>query len=174
MPPGGFNYPNPIPQARATMFANLDGSDGQLVDTTCFGTNYPVTRDYLPPGVTGVVAVNPTLYGSRLAPPLSSLSFSSLPLIVSSLTFSNRFAFGAKDVAGQHYTSKSVSGTYSGVGQSCGHCFKLTRGARSVVAMVVNRCGGYCKANGLSGPCSVNGMRRDKGENERERRQKKI
>ena len=65
MPPGGFNFPNPIPQARATMFANLDGSDGQLVDTTCFGTNYPVTRDYLPAGVTGVVAVNPTLYGSR-------------------------------------------------------------------------------------------------------------
>eukprot|EP00026_Physarum_polycephalum_P010207 Phypoly_transcript_10362.p1 GENE.Phypoly_transcript_10362~~Phypoly_transcript_10362.p1 ORF type:complete len:422 (+),score=31.09 Phypoly_transcript_10362:82-1266(+) len=125
-PPGGFPYA--IPPARATMFANLDGSDGQLVDTTCFGTNHEVTRAYLPPGVTGIVAVNPTLYGSR-------------------------YVFGGVN----QYTSKTVSGTYSGVGQSCGHCFNLTKGSNYAIVMVVNRCGGYCKANGPSGPCSTNG-----------------
>jgi hypothetical protein len=67
-PPGGFRYPNPIPKARATMFANLDGSDGQLEQTTCFG-NFPggqwVSKAFLPVGVTGIAAVNPTVYGSR-------------------------------------------------------------------------------------------------------------
>lgn len=131
IPPGGFRYPNPIPNARATMFANMDGSDGQLEQTTCFG-NFPsgqwVSKNYLPTGVMGIAAVNPTLYGSR-------------------------FAFGKPN----QYTDQSVTGSYSGVGQSCGHCFNLTKGSASAVVMVVNRCGGFCQSNGPSGPCAVNG-----------------
>lgn len=131
MPPGGFNFPNPIPAARATKFADLNGSDGQLEMTTCFG-NFPggkwVSRNYLPPGVTGIAAVNPTLYGSR-------------------------FAFGAPN----QYTPKSVTGSYTGIGQSCGHCFNLTKGSSSAVVMVVNRCGGFCQAQSAVGPCAVNG-----------------
>jgi len=130
-PPGGFRYPNPIPKARATMFANLDGSDGQLEQTTCFG-NFPggqwVSKAFLPVGVTGIAAVNPTVYGSR-------------------------FAFGGPN----QYSDKSATGSYSGVGQSCGHCFNLTKGGNSAVVMVVNRCGGFCQSHSAVGPCATNG-----------------
>eukprot|EP01112_Ceratiomyxa_fruticulosa_P014844 TRINITY_DN42_c0_g4_i5.p1 TRINITY_DN42_c0_g4~~TRINITY_DN42_c0_g4_i5.p1 ORF type:complete len:808 (-),score=191.67 TRINITY_DN42_c0_g4_i5:236-2659(-) len=84
------------------------------------------TADNLPDGIDGICALNPTIYGSRYA-------------------YAN----------GQFAIPRTLNGQYTFVGQSCGTCWRLTKGSVSVTVTVVDRCAGYCRAN-AAGTCDAN------------------
>lgn len=116
VPPGGFKYATP---ATVTQFCQLE--TGGCAAGMCVGGGQ-FDGSNLPPGVDGVAALNPTLYGSR-------------------------YAYAAGSGMG---VPNTLNGMYSFVGQSCGTCWKLTRASVSIVVTVVDRCAGYCRATTTS------------------------
>jgi len=127
VPSGGFPYPRPL--GSVTEFCQLE--TGGCTAGMCIGGSSPslpvFTNSNLPEGITGVAAVNPSLYGSR-------------------------YAYSPDRRA----TNKTVGGAYTTVGQTCGQCFKLTSNITSVTVVVVDRCAGQCRAT-QQGTCDTQG-----------------
>jgi len=124
-PSGGFPYTPPV--AAVTYFCQLE--NGGCTAGMCIGGASGVFSSFttanLPDGITGIAAVNPTLYGSRY------------------------YYSSARRAINQ-----TVGGSYTFVGQGCGACYKLTKGSVSITVTVIDRCAGDCKAqqNGVCDP----------------------
>jgi len=127
-PSSGFPYSRPA--AAATYFCQLEtgGCTGGMCIGGASGDLASFTSANLPDGISGIAAVNPTLYGSRY------------------FYSSSRRAI-----------NQTVGGAYSYVGQGCGACFKLTKGTVSVTVTVIDRCAGDCKADASGSPCEPYG-----------------
>jgi len=127
-PSGGFPYQRPV--AAATYFCELEtgGCTAGMCIGGSSGSFSSFTTANLPDGITGVAAVNPTLYGCRYyySPPRRAIN-------------------------------QTVGGAYTFVGQGCGACYKLTKGTVSVAVTVIDRCAGDCKAQQSGTPCDPKG-----------------